>query len=302
MKMLITGSNGLLGQKLARMLMSRPGWTVVLTGRREGPGLALPPHMIWHQVDITDREGILRLVRAEKPDTLIHCAAMTNVDECELHPESCRLMNVEGTRNMVEAANEMGAHLIHLSTDFIFDGTAGPYREEDEPNPISIYGQSKLEAERLIQTGCLSPWAIARTVLVYGIAPGLSRSNIILWVKSSLEQGKTIQVVDDQFRSPTLAEDLAEGCLLIAEKKATGIFNISGPDFITPYTMALQTAAYFGLDSSGIVRASAATFTQPARRPPVTGFVLDKARRELGYQPHTFAEGIAILARQMQEA
>jgi dTDP-4-dehydrorhamnose reductase len=136
-------------------------------------------------------------------------------------------------------------------------------------------------------------------VLVYGIAPGLSRTNIILWVKASLEQGKQIQVVDDQFRSPTLAEDLAQGCLLIAEKKATGVFNISGKDFLTPYQMANQTADYFGLDKSLIVKASAATFSQPAKRPPRTGFDISKAENLLGYRPHSFLEGIRIVEGQL---
>jgi dTDP-4-dehydrorhamnose reductase len=106
-------------------------------------------------------------------------------------------------------------------------------------------------------------------------------------------------VVDDQFRTPTLAEDLAAGCLLIAEKKATGIFNISGRDFLTPYEMAMQTADYFGLNKNLIKKASAATFSQPAKRPPRTGFIISKAENILGYQPHSFSEGIAILSRQI---
>jgi dTDP-4-dehydrorhamnose reductase len=129
----------------------------------------------------------------------------------------------------------------------------------------------------------------------------MSRSNIILWVKKSLEDKKTIQVVDDQWRTPTLAEDLAMGCYLIVKYEAQGIFNISGKDLLTPYQMALQTADYFHLDTSFIKQADSSTFTQPARRPLKTGFIIDKARKELNYNPCSFVEGIETVARQLTQ-
>jgi dTDP-4-dehydrorhamnose reductase len=299
MRILITGSNGLLGQKLVQLAGTKTDLAVLATGRGECRILQLPANVQYQSCDITSEENVLRIMQTFSPDVIIHSAAMTNVDECELNPEACRLQNVEATRNVIRASEETGAHLIHLSTDFIFDGQKGPYSEQDQPNPISIYGESKLEAEVLVKNA-RCPWSILRTVLVYGIAPGLSRSNIILWVKASLEQGKEIQVVDDQFRTPTLAEDLAMGCMLVAEKNAEGIFNISGKDFLTPYEMAMQTADFFGLNKSLIKKATAATFSQPAKRPPRTGFHIEKAERVLGYQPHSFAEGIGILSRQLE--
>ena len=120
----------------------------------------------------------------------------------------------------------------------------------------------------------------------------------MLWVRDSLRAGKTIKVVDDQWRTPTLAEDLAQGCWLLARHSAQGIYNISGDELLTPYNMALRVADYFGLDKSLIERADASTFAQPARRPARTGFVIGKARQELGYRPHSFEEGIAIVAAQ----
>ncbi|HPI09923.1 MAG TPA: SDR family oxidoreductase [Catalimonadaceae bacterium] len=297
MKILITGSNGLLGQKL----VAAPGMkihTVLATGKGDCRISQLPVNTQYQNCDVTDLNDVMQVFSAFHPDVVIHSAAMTNVDDCELNPEACHLLNVVATQNVVTACNQTGSHLIHLSTDFIFDGENGPYSEDDKPNPISVYGQSKLDAEVLVKNATCS-CAIVRTVLVYGISPGLSRSNIILWVRSSLEQGKQIQVVDDQFRTPTLAEDLAAGCLLIAEKKAEGIFNISGKDFLTPYQMAIETARFFNLDSSLIVKASAATFSQPAKRPPRTGFVISKAETVLGYQPHSFTEGIGILSSQL---
>jgi dTDP-4-dehydrorhamnose reductase len=164
---------------------------------------------------------------------------------------------------------------------------------------VNYYGASKLAGEKVIMAGNKLNWCIARTVLVYGITSDLGRSNIVLWVKDSLEKGKTIQVVNDQWRTPTLAEDLAMGCFLAASKKATGIYNISGSDFITPYEIALMTAEYFNLDKSLIKPADSTTFTQPAKRPLKTGFIIDKAKRELGYKPHTFREGLDIVARQI---
>jgi dTDP-4-dehydrorhamnose reductase len=135
---------------------------------------------------------------------------------------------------------------------------------------------------------------------VYGIVDNMSRSNIVLWVKSNLEQGKTITVVDDQFRTPTLAEDLADGCILIAEKSATGIYNISGKDFYSILEMAHVVADYYKLDKSLIKAGKSEDIKQPAKRPPITGFIIDKAKRDLGYAPHSFTEGIQLLEAQLK--
>jgi dTDP-4-dehydrorhamnose reductase len=188
-----------------------------------------------------------------------------------------------------------------VSTDFIFDGTHGPLDEGAIPNPVNFYGESKLAGERVIQASAI-PWAILRTVLVFGITRDMSRSNIVLWVKNSLQQNKTIQVVNDQWRTPTLAEDLAMGCYLAAKKRARGVYNISGKDFMSPYDIAIKTAEFFQLDKSLIKATDSTKFTQPAKRPPKTGFIIDKARKELGYEPHSFEEGLEILARQIEES
>ena len=299
-KILITGTNGLLGQKLVQLLIQQGDYEVIATARGTNR-LPRAEGYAYHSLDVTDRTAVHRLVQELRPDYIVHTAAMTNVDQCESDREACWQLNVDAVQYLIEACQATGAFLLHLSTDFIFDGAAGPYDEEATPNPLSYYGESKLAAEQLLLASAI-PWAIARTVLVYGIAHDMSRSNIILWVKKSLEEGKTIKVVDDQWRTPTLAEDLATGCYLIVKHRAGGIFNISGKDLLTPFEMAHQTADYFGLDKSFITRADSSTFTQPAKRPPRTGFVLDKARRVLNYAPHSFAEGIAVLASQIGAA
>ncbi|WP_020605636.1 SDR family oxidoreductase [Spirosoma spitsbergense] len=296
-RILITGANGLLGQKLVHLLTQQPTIELIATARGDNR-LPFSEGYVYRSMDITDRQQVLDVITETRPDVVIHGAAMTDVDKCETQKDACWAQNVHAVEYIVEACSTIDAFLVHVSTDFIFDGAAGPYDETAEANPISFYGWSKQAGESVVRHSAIR-WAIARTVLVYGIAHDMSRSNIILWVKKSLEDGKNIKVVTDQWRSPTLAEDLAMGCYLIADQEAEGIFNISGKEVLTPYEMAIRTADYFSLDKSLIAQADASTFTQVARRPPRTGFVLDKARTVLGYDPHSFEEGIAVLASQL---
>lgn len=303
MKILITGSNGLLGQHLIKVLKKNKNNTVIATARGENR-LKDTDGYQYASLDIADETQVMKMAHDYIPDVIVHSAAMTQVDDCEIKKEPCWQTNVLATQYLIKAAQQTKSAFLFLSTDFIFNGESGPYDENAIPDPISYYGMSKLAAEMLLVT-CGLQWAIARTVLVYGIAEDMSRSNIILWVKKSLEQGKKIKVVDDQWRTPTLVQDLAMGCQLIIEKylrkgkgdlnKISGIFNISGKDFLTPYEMALKTADYFHLDKSLIEKADASSFTQTAKRPPRTGFIIDKARKVLGYEPHSFEEGIKIV-------
>jgi dTDP-4-dehydrorhamnose reductase len=295
---LITGSNGLLGQKLVDLLSKEQSVNLIATARGEN---RLQNHKgyIYQSLDITDPIAVEDIFSKYQPQVVIHTAAMTNVDTCESDLVGCELLNVKAVAYIIDACEKHKTFLCHLSTDFIFDGEAGPYSEEDLPNPISVYGESKLKAEQLIQASTIR-WAIARTVLVFGIVSDMSRTNIILWVKKSLEEGKEINVVTDQFRTPTLAEDLAIGCWLIAQKEAEGIFNISGEELLTPYEMAIKTAEFYHLSKDLIKPADSSNFSQPAKRPPRTGFILTKAKKVLGYKPRTFNEGIALMAKQIQ--
>lgn len=298
MRILITGSNGLLGQKLVEQLRKDPDVELLATSRGSDR-TSDPLGSNYAAMDITVVADVARVFDAFKPQAVIHTAAMTNVDACELEPDACRLQNVVATENLVKAAERHGAHFIHLSTDFIFDGLNGPYREDDEPAPLSIYGQSKLDAERIVINSGLSHWAIARTIIVYGVAPGLSRSNVVLWAKSALEKGQPIKVVDDQWRMPTLAEDLADGCIRIAKRGATGVFNLSGPDGMSILELVNRVGAFFSLGTTVVSPVKSDSLGQPAKRPPKTGFVLDKARKELGYAPRGFEAGLAVLRDQL---
>ncbi|MFN3874609.1 MAG: SDR family oxidoreductase [Flavobacteriales bacterium] len=299
MRILITGSNGLLGQKLVAALRHDPEVELIATGRGHDR-TPQPLGQRYRPMDITRQAEVDRVMDETRPDAVIHGAAMTNVDACETDPEACRAQNIDATRLLVQAAKRHGSHFIFLSTDFVFDGADGPYREEDEPAPLSTYGRSKLEGERIVRSAGLAKWAIARTIIVYGVAPGLSRSNVVLWAKAALEQGRPIKVVDDQWRMPTLAEDLADGCIRIAKQGATGIFHLCGPDGMTILELVMRVGAFFRLDTSVVAAVKSDDLGQPARRPPRTGFVIDKARRELGYAPRGLEEGLAVVKAQLE--
>lgn len=298
-KVMITGANGLLGQKLIDLYLGKSDKQLIATGL----GPCRHPRrgsFEYSELDISDYDNVHEVFAKYQPDTLIHTAAMTNVDACELDHESCDRLNVKAVGILADACKLYGAHLIHLSTDFIFDGTHGPLDEEEIPKPLSYYGESKLKGERLVMERA-GTWAILRTVLVYGVVNDMSRSNIVLWAKGALEKGQPINVVDDQFRTPTLAEDLAFGCYLAETQNASGIFNISGKDFMSIYELVERIADYYGLDKSVLNRSDSSTLNQPAKRPPITGFIIDKARKVLGYEPHSFEEGLELVRRQLQQ-
>lgn len=305
MKILITGSNGLLGQKLVYKLRAQQDVSLIATAKGDNR-LVKQDGYSYASMDICDEKNVREVLGKYMPDVVINTAAMTNVDACETDRDGAYALNTASVAYQVKALSELinqhptyKPHYIHLSTDFIFDGSHGPLDENEKPNPLSYYAETKLEAEKIVMASGLD-WAIARTVLVYGIVDNMSRSNIVLWVKSSLEQGKQINVVDDQFRTPTLAEDLADGCILIAKKRAKGVYNISGKDFYSILDLARTVADYYGLDKNLIKPSKSADIKQPAKRPPITGFIIDKAVKELGYAPHSFVEGIQMLEEQMK--
>lgn len=290
MKILITGANGLLGQNAVRQLTAA-GHQIIATGRGAcrlpEAGMAFD----YTEMDLTDRQRVVSAVTAIRPEVIIHAAAMSQPDACELNPEACYDCNTNATRYVTAAAASVKAKLVYISTDFVFSGDHGPYRETDIPSPVNYYGQTKWEAEQVVQQS-EAGWAIVRTVLVYGNILAGTRSNVVTWVKENLEKGNPIQVVSDQLRTPTYIEDLVRGIQLVIEKKAGGIYHISGREILTPYDMAVQVADYFGLDKQLMKKVNAAIFSQPARRPLKTGFIIDKAEKELGYSPVGFREGI----------
>ena len=290
MKILITGANGFLGYYLVEQLLKKR-YSVIATGKGESR-LPFSSHenFQWLSMDFTDPFSIHDVFEKVMPEVVVHAGAMTKPDECELDQMKAYLVNVEGTVQLLINSEDIKSFFIFLSTDFIFDGERGMYTEDDIPKPVNYYGRTKLEAEEAVKE-YEHDWAIVRTVLVYGRNHS-GHSYILKIVKEKLERGEEYNVVDDQVRTPTYVEDLAKGIVSIIDKRATGVFHLSGNDILTPYQMAIKTAEYLKLDSSVIKKATAASFSQPARRPLKTGFVIEKAKKELGYKPLSFDEGL----------
>lgn len=290
MKILVTGANGLLGQYLVKQLLLA-GYTVVATGKGENRHPLVTPHsFVYYDMDILDEPTVNLVMEKERPEVVVHAAAMTQVDDCEKDPERAEAVNVKGTAHVLVNAEAISAHFIYVSTDFVFDGERGMYVETDECNPVNFYGFTKLQAEAITETSTI-PFAIVRTCLVYGQPLHGKRSNIFSWVKNSLESGQPIRVVDDQWRTPTYVEDLATGIALIIQQKATGTYHLSGEEGMSPYGFACRVAAHFSLNPALIERVTADNFTQPGRRPPKTGFVIQKAKSELGFAPRDLDQG-----------
>jgi dTDP-4-dehydrorhamnose reductase len=294
MKVLITGANGLLGQHLVKQLLDK-AHTVIATGRGNSRlSFTDDDYYTYYDVDITAEIVVNGVMSREKPDVVVHAAAMTQVDEAELNQEICERINVQGTSHIVLNAELYSKKLVYISTDFVFDGEKGNYAEQDDMSPVNWYGFTKMQAESIVETSDL-PWAIVRTCLVYGNMLHGTRSNIISWVKDNLTAGKQIKVVSDQVRTPTYVEDLARGVLQIIEQEATGTYHLAGKDVLTPYDMAVKTADLLALDKNLMTKVDGSSFKQPGRRPLKTGFNISRARKELGFEPTSFDDALKLM-------
>jgi len=289
-KVIITGSNGLLGQSLLNLLLKDTQKYQVF-GFSRGGNRSGREDFSYTSVDITDEIILKKNIKQIQPDFIINTAAMTQVDDCENKKKACDLLNVTVVKWLSEVSKEINAHIIHISTDFIFDGIKGFYKETDKPNPLSYYGVSKLKSEEVLIQSRIN-FTILRTILVYGKVFDMSRTNIVLWVKEMLSKGKEITIVDDQFRTPTYVEDLALACKISMDKRAKGIYHISSNELLSVFEIAQQIATVFHLDKSLIKAISTSTLNQTAPRPAKTGFDLSKTNKELGFYPRSFKEDI----------
>lgn len=295
MKILITGSNGLLGQKIVKRCIKH---NIPFIATSKGPNRNPEcPESNYFSLDLLQTDEVHQLVLDQKPTAIIHTAALTNVDYCEEHPEECHQVNVVSSKVLYDAAKSVQAHFELLSTDFVFDGENGPYKEGDQVNPLSVYAQSKVDAEQLLigDPENYNNWSIARTIIVYGTGFGLSRSNMILWALEALPKGEVMKLVDDQFRAPTWADDLAYGCVEIVKRNQTGIFHLSGPVLRPINKIVEEVGKALKLSSLPIETISSKTLNQAAKRPPRTGFDLSKAEKLLDYHPMDIQETIPLL-------
>ncbi|QTD37229.1 NAD(P)-dependent oxidoreductase [Polaribacter batillariae] len=289
-KIVITGSNGLLGQSLLNLLLQEKEKYEVI-GFSRGKNRSGRDDFKYISIDITEELILKEKLQEIKPAVIINTAAMTQVDDCENNKEACDLLNVTVVKWLTEISKVINAHLIHISTDFIFDGKKGNYTETDTPNPLSYYGLSKLKSEEILTKSNIN-YTILRTILVYGKVFDMSRNNIVLWVKKMLAQKQEITIVNDQFRTPTYVEDLAMACKISLDKKATGIYHIASNELLSVYEIAQQIADAFALDKSFIKPTSTSTLNQTAARPAKTGFDLSKTNKELDFYPKSFKEDL----------
>ena len=293
MRILITGSNGLLGQKIVKLLSNR-NTDFLATSNGNNRNHDCPTEK-YREMDITNQQQIAEVFTAYKPTHIIHTAALTNVDYCELNPDECQKVNVLATQILWEEAQKINAHFQLLSTDFIFDGLTGNYKETEQPSAVSIYGQSKVDAEKILINSNNTNWSIARTIIVYGTANNLSRTNIVLWSIDALTKGDPMKIINDQFRMPTWADDLAWGCVEICNRNKIGIFHLCGPELMAVNEIVFRIAKHLGKSTEYVEIISSSTLNQPAKRPPKTGFDLTKSKNELGYNPKTLESTVDIL-------
>ena len=285
MKILITGVNGLVGNSLYKLLEESDH--IVYSSSRNIEGLAK------YKVDITDKNEVDSFFESEKPDVVINSAAMADVDLCEEERELCWKVNVEGVQNLVDMCNRYGSHLTHISTDYIFDGKkeSGIYLENDKPNPQGYYAESKLEGERIILDSNISH-SILRTILVYGVH---NKPNIVTFIKSYLEEGKSVNLVSDQVRMPTFVDDLSRACISASEKKESGVFHICGPEQMSYLDIGNRIAEYFSFDKSLINHVHTKNLNQKAKRPFRTGFDLQRSKDKLNYITTKFEDSLKLI-------
>lgn len=295
-RILITGSNGLLGQKLVVLLSRGSDYELLLTSKHES-SVFENGELPYRQLDISSRNDVRRVVDDFQPDVIINSAAVTNVDLCETEREHAWNVNVGGVENLAIAAKFVGAKIIHLSTDYVFDGKNGPYDEESRPNPVSYYGRTKLASENVLRTNEI-PFVIVRTMVLYGVAPRI-KVNFVLWLIHELELEKPVRVVDDQYGNPTLADDLAYAILKIIAFEREGVYHIAGSELLSRYEFAVKLAKQFGLNKKLITPVKTFGLKQPAPRPLRSGFITLKAETQLGIKMSNVEQGLMIVKNQL---
>lgn len=294
-RILITGANGLLGQELVRQLAKRRAYQFLATGRNQTSRLKDSVDHAYQPLDVCNADRMQKIFQEFSPECVINCAAMTGVDDCEKDREACWRINAEAVGGLAKLCRGRGAHLIQLSTDFVFNGREGPYREHDRPDPVNFYGRSKLASENALNVTGIGKWTVVRTNVVYGRAFGTLRPDFVQWVIKNLASRQAIQVYTDQWRTPSYTHDLVMGILRLVHFRKSGVYNLSGREFLSMYEFALSIAEAFDLDSSLITPIVQNKKPQVAQRPKRTGLVILKSETELDYRPLPLKEALAHL-------
>ncbi len=285
--LLLTGATGFLGLRLAPALSAR--WTVVRASRT-----AAGPDSV--RMDLEDLDSVSRAVDAVRPDAVVHAGAMARPDECELEPQRAQRVNVDSARALAQACGRTGARLLHFSTDLVFDGEKGFYDEEDPVGPGTVYGRTKVASEEAVLTA--APGAVVlRVSSLYGRPLGTPRCFVDA-LRDSLSRGQPTGAFEDEWRSPTAADDLHEVVLrVLAEPDLEGVYHWAGPDRVTRYETAVALCRAFDFDEGLLRRTRAADQKRPAPRPRDTTLDSSRLAGLLGLAPVGMAEGFAALRR-----
>jgi len=294
MRVLVTGCNGLLGQKCVEL---RPNSVDVWGVDLHEKGVVCPADC-YRSLNLTDRSAVHKQLEEWRPQWIINAAAYTHVDRAEAERELCWNANVTAVENLVYAARKIGARVVHISTDYVFDGKNGPYREEDLPNPQGFYSRSKLASENVLRSSTIK-FAIVRTMVLYGLTAE-GRPNFVTWVIDELSSGRTIRIVTDQIGNTTLADELALGLWKIIDEDASGIYHIAGRELIDRFSFARLIAEIFALDNQLILPITTAELHQAAPRPLNSGLVVDKAMQQLGIELSDARGGLLTLKKQVE--
>jgi dTDP-4-dehydrorhamnose reductase len=270
---LTTGANGLLGQKLVQDF--HPHYKVIACDLSPESLLSFP-NLSYESLDITNRRQLGFHISIYHPQIIINAAAYTDVDGCEIHKDKAWAVNAGGVRNLVSFCKEQKIKLIQLSTDYIFNGKDGPYSEDDSPDPVNFYGETKLESEKIIKESGVD-FLIIRTNVLYGFGKNV-KSNFLLWLLEKLSQNERIQIVTDQLNNPTLADNLSLCILEIVNKNVSGTYHIAGSEYLSRYDFAMKVADKFNFDKNNILPAKTELLQQKAKRPYKGGLKIDKAK------------------------
>jgi dTDP-4-dehydrorhamnose reductase len=293
-RILVTGANGMLGQRIVDFYSGKSRIELLSCSIEKDPVFKDVDYI---SCDISDREKIKKLIYDFCPDFIINTAAFTNVDLSEKHRQDTWKTNVKGVEYITEAARVLDAHIIQISSDYIFDGKDGPYDENATPNPVGYYGRTKLASENVLKIGGVL-FTIIRTNVLYGFAQN-SRPDFVRWAIAELKKGNEINVVNDQINNPTFVEDLVQAINKIIEFKKTGIYNIGGKEFLSRFDFTGIIADFFSFDKKLIIPVKTSELNQQARRPLKSGLITLKAETELGYKPHSIRESLAAMKKEL---
>ena len=297
MKVIVTGSNGLVGQKVSSLLALETDYDVFMVSiEKENyqPDLKFK----YQQLDLTNRKETKELILSFNPNIIINTAAFTNVDECENQREYAWRLNVDVVKNLIICAKVCDARIIHFSSDYIFDGKNGPYNEDSLPNPLSYYGKTKLASENALRESGIK-YCIIRTMVIYGYAK-IVRENFVLWIIRNLNNNQSIDIVTDQIGNPTLVDDIGYAIIKIIRGNRTGIYHISGSEFISRYDFAIKVAEVFKLNTNLIKPVLSDYINQSANRPLKSGLINFKAESEMGIKFLNIAQGLNVLKKQIE--